>query len=117
MPAKPSKNLGVQKAKLEPFYEFKRPVKHVVMDLSKGPTLSIDRKNATFNDDENTRITKIDWSKGADEPMTDLQRQGGRLKMFKQAELMTEEKMGFKHNPVVQDCDEAFARFTGQEKQ
>ena len=82
----------------------------------KSKSLPVSQKNAAVTDDENIRVTKIDWSKGADEPMTDLARQGANLKMFKQASLMTVEKSGWVHRPVDQMIDEPYSKHAGQEQ-
>lgn len=108
------------KARVVAPYNYQNdPVSHGVKDLSKGPTIRVTRKNTTVvgRSHENRRKTEVDWSKGADQPFTDMQRQAAALKMFKQAELMTVEKSGWKHNPVRQDINEAWGRFQGQQEQ
>jgi len=108
---------GIKARVVAPYNYQNDPVSHGVKDLSKGPTIKVTRKNTTTDGSGNTRKTEVDWSKGADQPLTDLQRQASALKMFKQAELMTVEKSGWKRNPVRQDCNEAWGRFQGQQEQ
>jgi hypothetical protein len=106
------------KARVVAPYNYQNdPVSHGVPNLSKGPTIKVTRKNTTTDGSGNKPKTSVDWSKGADQPFTDMQRQARDLKMFKQAELMTMEKAGWKRNPVRQDCNEAWGRFQGQQEQ
>lgn len=93
------------------------PVSHGVPNHSKGPTLKVSRKNTTTDGPKQNSATSVDWSKGADQPLVDLERQMHTLKGFKQASLMTKEKAGWKHHPVRQDCNEAWGRFQGQQEQ
>ena len=114
MKAKPGPKARV----VAPYNYQNDPVSHGVKDLSKGPSIKVTRKNTTTDSDKDgSRRTSVDWSKGADQPFTDLQRQMNDLKGFKQAELMTVEKSKWKHNPVRQDTNEAWGRFSGQQEQ
>ena len=106
------------KARVVAPYNFQNdPVSHGVPSFSKGPSLKVSRKNSTTDGKMNVHKTAVDWSKGADQPLTDLHRQMKDLKGFKQAEMMTLEKAGWKKNPVRQDINEAWGRFQGQQEQ
>ncbi len=107
------------KARVVAPYNYQNdPVTRGVPGLSKGPSIKVTRKNTTTDTDKDgSRKTKVDWSKGADQPFEDLRRQLNDLKGFKQAEMMTKEKAGWAHNPVRQDINEAWGRFTGQQEQ
>ena len=79
------------KARVVAPYNYQNdPVTRGVPGLSKGPSIKVTRKNTTTDTDKDgSRKTKVDWSKGADQPFEDLRRQLGDLKGFKQAEMMT----------------------------
>ncbi len=114
MKAKPGPKARV----VAPYNYQNDPVSHGVPGMSKGPSLPVTRKNTTVSTDEsaNKRKTEIDWSEGADQPLTDLARQMKDLKGFKQADRMSVEMAGWKKNPVRQDCNEAWGRFQGQQE-
>lgn len=94
------------------------PVTKKVKGYSKGPTLPVNRKNSTIENDvlEDKRVTKVAMKGGFDDPLVDGLRGMKILKGFKQAQEMTVEKAGWKQNPVRQDIEEAWGRFTGQEQ-
>ena len=115
MKAKPGPKARV----VAPYNYQNDPVSHGVKDLSKGPSIKVTQKNTTIEDDVSTdkRITKIDFGPGFDQPLEDGARALKRLKGFRQAEVMTVAKSGWKKNPVRQDINEAWGRFTGQQEQ
>jgi hypothetical protein len=108
------------KAKVPAPYNFHDvPVTKKVKGYSKGPSLPVTRRNTTIENDPliDKRITKVPMGPGFDQPLEDGAKALKLLKGFRQAEVMTVEKAGWKHNPVRQDIEEAWGRFTGQEQQ